>query len=860
MKQYFGSSFGPSFDKENEPLPILSGWVKIGFVALVYFVTARLGLMLDAVSGFATLIWPPSGIGLAALVLCGRHLWPGLFLGAVLANLSVGAPLLTAVGIGVGNSLESLFGCWLLSKADFNHGMRRIKDVMLLIGLGALVSTSVSAILGVSTLLLSGLIKSSEIGKTGIAWWVGDAISVELVAPLIFVWCKELTRKRRDFPSILRILETAVLTTLSALISFFSFYPFFTDGPLKEVIGLYMLSPLYVWAALRYGQRGLLLSVVVSLLFAIAAIVLSGGAEFGAGSLNLHFIRLQLFVGVSGLTGMVLAAVLSEREDTAKQAEEYQQRLDQVQRAAEVASWEWDMQTNKVVWAGALQQVYGSIPADRETWLQQVYPEDREKMQDAIKRTDEGLGDLKIEFRFQRIDGSVHWLEARGNIVTAFGNDVSRRFVGINFDITEQKRIKAELITAKESAEQMSQYKSAFLANMSHEIRTPLGAILGFTELLKNPNLQLSDRSRYIDIICRNGQNLTKLIDDILDLSKVEAGRLEIENVKFSLHSLLADVHSLLNLKAQDKGLYLHFVYEGDVPEQIISDPTRLRQVLTNVVGNAIKFTNTGGVTVTVRSEAAGEKPTGHFISFAVHDTGLGIPIEFQDRLFKTFTQTDSSTTRKYGGTGLGLALSQKLAKALGGDVVLKDSSSDSGSLFEISIKVLSADSVAVQGATHEHPQAKEKAAQFEVGKNQLANIKILLVEDSPDNQLLLETMLTNCGATVQIANNGEEGVTQALKGSFDVVLMDIQMPVLDGYEATRRLRRQGYSKPILALSAHALIKDREASLSIGCNDHLVKPVDPEALIASIQKVCFSPSVAEIKSINAVATSSTGIV
>lgn len=401
--------------------------------------------------------------------------------------------------------------------------------------------------------------------------------------------------------------------------------------------------------------------------------------------------------------------------------------------------------------------------------------------------------------------------------------ELYRQKMMLNLQLQEVNRTQVELKEAKEIAEAASSSKSAFLANMSHEIRTPLGAILGFTELLRDRRLSAEQVEKYLGIILKNGQMLGQLIDDILDLAKVEAGRLVVERLQFSLRDLMTDLISLLNLRASDKGLGLKLELAADLPEFIETDPLRLRQILINIIGNAIKFTDTGEVTVKVTCEPAGAECR---INFAVKDTGPGISLEQRGHLFQPFSQADNSTTRKFGGTGLGLMLSRRLAEALGGDVWL-DSKPSEGALFRISI-------LAREVSLDESKSMQEP--EMELPEDSLKGCRVLVVEDSLDNQELLEQFLAGNGASVDFASNGREGIEKALGADFDLVLMDIQMPVLDGYSATKELRQQGFGKPIVALSAHAMKEDREKSLAVGCDDHLVKPIDPVRLLKTVAR------------------------
>jgi len=393
-------------------------------------------------------------------------------------------------------------------------------------------------------------------------------------------------------------------------------------------------------------------------------------------------------------------------------------------------------------------------------------------------------------------------------------------------DLRKVKEVEFALMAAKENAEAANRSKSAFLANMSHEIRTPLGAIIGFAELLRDAKEPGESGQKYVDIIMKNGRALAQLIDDILDLAKVEAGKLLIERVRFSIRDLMEEVVSLLSVRAKEKGLALELTMAEDVPTHIESDPLRLRQILLNIIGNAIKFTDQGKVMIRVSREDASSSVEN--LRFTVEDTGHGITEAQRAQLFQPFSQADNSTTRRFGGTGLGLMLSRRLAEALGGSVTLARST-PKGSEFVISISSRVLEAVQPHIPT---PAAKKPASL----PNLLSGIKVLVVEDSPDNQTLVQQFLSRKGATVEFANNGQEGVTMALGSDYDIVLMDIQMPVLDGYEATKTLRKQGFKKPIVALSAHAMKEDRDKSFQAGCNEHLVKPIDPHHLIKMVEQ------------------------
>lgn len=391
-----------------------------------------------------------------------------------------------------------------------------------------------------------------------------------------------------------------------------------------------------------------------------------------------------------------------------------------------------------------------------------------------------------------------------------------------------------EIETLHEAAEAANRAKSRFLANMSHEIRTPLGAVLGFAELLRSPNQSPEDRQNCVTAIARNGKVLLKIIDDVLDLAKIEAERVEAEHIKVNLMDLLYDIRVVHSYKASEKGIQLEMSSPTQLPRFILSDPLRLKQILNNMIGNAIKFTEKGKVTLTVSLE--GQAPHQR-LKFSVKDTGCGLSASEASRLFQPFMQADSSTSRRYGGTGLGLVISKQLAKLLGGDVILKETKPGAGSTFVLTIDPgpLSAD-VLVEGSTLLSGQSGDNRSGPGEGRVRLDGVKILLADDASDNRQLISRLLKMAGATVDTAVDGGEAVEKALGNHFDVILMDIQMPGTDGYEATHRLRGQGYKRPIIALTAHAMKEELERCLKAGCDHHLSKPIEYQNLLHSIRK------------------------
>ncbi len=396
-------------------------------------------------------------------------------------------------------------------------------------------------------------------------------------------------------------------------------------------------------------------------------------------------------------------------------------------------------------------------------------------------------------------------------------------YVGIASDISE-------LAAAKEAAEAASQAKTEFLANMSHEIRTPMTSIIGYADLLLDPNLPAPQRIEHVQTIRRNGEHLVAVINDILDISRIESGKIAIECVDTSPATILAEIASQMRAKAVDKRLTFDVEYEGPIPARVRTDPARLRQILMNLVTNAIKFTDQGGVRVIVSLDQSDSKTAS--LNFRVVDTGIGIGPEKIEAIFAPFKQADSSTTRRFGGTGLGLAISSRLAALLGGRLLVS-SQSGAGSEFMLSIPV--GPTERIEWMAHPEDMVSD-ASRTTRSLDKTLNAKVLLAEDGVDNQKLISLHLTRAGVDVTVVANGREAIEATNAGKFDVILMDMQMPEMDGYEATAKLRASGYAGPILALTAHAMSNDRNKCLTAGCNEYLTKPIDAQTLVRVVGK------------------------
>lgn len=517
-----------------------------------------------------------------------------------------------------------------------------------------------------------------------------------------------------------------------------------------------------------------------------------------------------------------------------------EERLSLAVKAANIGLWDWNIRTGETYYSANYCTMLGYAPNSLHNqslaFEALCHPDDIDSMRTSLQdylEDDEEL--YQAEFRCRTAGGGWHWVRSAGQVLEYDEAGKPMRMIGVHIDIQKLR----ETIQKAQAA---NQAKSEFLANMSHEIRTPMTAILGYADLLGNEHDLHADREQALEairIIQDNADHLLTIINDVLDMSKIEAGQVKLEWIETHPIQVAEEVANLLRPRAEGKGIQLQVRYETSLPERIFSDPTRLRQILINLVGNALKFTEIGSVQIRLSCD-----PDAEILEIGVVDTGIGMTAEQRAVIarFEAFSQADSSMTRRFGGTGLGLRISNALAEMLGGGLRV-ESEFGKGSTFAIQLptgslsgtRMIERGVADAQKMRKEHPAAP---AQADLPARPLVDRTVLLAEDGPDNQRLIRFHLKKAGAEVLLAENGQIAVDmmrQLQEADLpDVILMDMQMPELDGYEATRQLRELGFELPILALTAHAMAGDRERCLDAGCNDYLTKPVDRKVLVRRV--------------------------
>ncbi len=810
--------------------------------ALAFGTLAALAMILTRGEGGITAVWLPNAVAVVLFVRVRfRHpeaIFAATTLGNLAASLFVGDTLPRAAGLASCNAAEIavaviLVGRWCGARPE----MDVLRAQMRFIAATALVAPVISATLALAIIQPASMSGAFAIWSN---WALTDGLGMLIVAPagMIFSapgrkWTAAIPRRAALEWTVLAVLGTAV----ALLVFVQTQYPF-----------LFLVLPVVLFHAFRQGMIGTAICVINVAIIAIVCTWLGfGPINLIAQSLATKLVVLQLFLATAFTMGLPVAAALAGQERLLARIRENEEQLaliaenvsDAVMRIALDGTCEFASPSAADVFAAPLDRIVGS------NVLRLVAAEDvsglRALGQAIIAGTaDRGLRSFRS--RNHARQGKIVWAEVSCGLVRDALSGAPKSYIVSARDVTARVELEALMDRARRHAENAAAAKSQFLANISHEIRTPMNGVLGFAELMLSDPLPEKTR-RHARLIVESGKAMMRLLNDVLDFSKIEAGQVAITLEPVALHDLIEDCARLMSANAEQKGLTLEAVFAADVPAEIVCDSLRLRQIVLNLIGNAVKFTAEGGVRIDV---AVRGDPAAATLEIAVSDTGIGIPEIQIDAIFRPFEQGENSVSRRYGGTGLGLSISRQLAGLLGG-TLSAHSSEGSGARFILALPLaepLPGPMATTRGAA-EHRERPAPPPALSLPVLPPVGYRILLAEDHDINRLLAREMLERLGQRVTVAVDGSEAVAAVLREQraerpFDLVLMDVQMPVCDGYAATRAIRAAGIGAdllPIAALTANAYAEDVAQAKAAGMQEHLAKPLDFAALAALLARM-----------------------
>jgi PAS domain S-box-containing protein len=696
--------------------------------------------------------------------------------------------------------------------------------VLALIALGALLSTTISATLGLSSVFAGELVPRANATEVWRAWWLGDAVGDLVVAPLLLAWCgsrpSPWAARRRAESAVLSASVTAA--TLSV----------FLQPAVSTATGFIqacMLIPLLIWGALRFGMRGATAAVFLTSVIAVAGTAFGRG-PFVQGSLSSSLLHLQAFMAIVAVAVLILGAVAVERVDALRRSElgaqalrESEGRLRLAVESAQVGIWDLDPISGQLDASPRCKAIFG-LPLDTtmtyDAFLGTVHPEDRRRTHELVQLALAQPGRLyDVEYRCIWPDGAMRWIAARGeaHLGEVGGTRRAVHMSGTVLDITERRR-------AEESLRETDRRRSEFLGVLSHELRNPLAPIRTALHILRSAPEDSDGARRAKGVIERQTNQLTRLVEDLLDVTRISRGKIQLRRHRVELTGLVRRAVEDHRPLFEARGVALSLSTDAR-PLWIHADAARIAQIIGNLLQNSAKFTNENGH-VAVCVERAG--PT--FAAIRVTDDGVGIDPEVLPSIFEAFTQADDSLHRSPGGLGLGLALVKALVELHGGLVEARSPGPRRGSEFTVSLPFL-----AEGTATPEAPPA--------VHRIQTARRRVLVIEDNPDAAEMLGEALAMSDHEVEIARDGEEGLAKARAFKPDVVLCDIGLPGLDGYEVARRIRADPTLSPtLIALTGYALPENQRMALAAGFHQHLAKPFELAALEEVLARVTIKPA------------------
>lgn len=851
---------------------------QIILLAVTYFITGRAGLLFALPPGYATLFWPPFGLSIAALLLFGTNRWPGVLIGAFLVNLkslTLDIELAAVVGVALGNTLSVFIGAHLIKRAlSYPKPFYLEKDIFLFLSIAGPVAATVSSTSGVTILYFLGILYKDDLSLNWIYWFAGDATGGVIFAPLALIfsiksrpyWLKSIPKVliplflfwggligalqyvnkvergkiHSDFVSrstlAVRLLErniSSYQTRLDTLRSFFEnsqvvtaqeFTNFtkslFSNRPEMHTLAWFPLSPTgpLEFSALYAEQSNPTINLVGQNLAHNLEIqqflerAIKEQKAVASGTLDLQFFGTQepsiaLATPVSKPKGVLLkiiktSEVLKGMADIVKDPS-YRVVIEDVSKRGSppvlvidsLKSHKNDRTLHPIHALTMSSQIY----IEDQLWRVTITQDLALNADSTLRASVLSLVPLLLTFLACSV---LLMIVSRIITIEKIVDDKTMNLRDLNTQLEKTSRVKSE-----------------FLANMSHEIRTPLNVLIGMADLLEDSSLN-EEQKRYIDISRKAGDNLLNIINDILDISKIEAGLITLEKMEVDIPALVRDVAEMFSLKCREKRLALSLNILLDTNKIYLGDPTRIRQILSNLIANAIKFTEKGGIQIKVSPNV--DKALPGNLLFEVIDSGIGIPPDKMNLLFQPFTQADTTVTRKYGGTGLGLSISKRLVEMMKGQIQVQ-SDTHRGSTFRFTLDLPPVRKESLQKIQKE---TVPPPTEFSDGKA----LRILIVDDTEDNRALVRAFLRNTPHTLFEAENGQRAVADAKEKNLDLILMDMQMPVMDGCQATQEIRkweRETGRSPmqIWALTAYAMKNEINKSIEAGCNLHLIKPI-----------------------------------
>jgi PAS domain S-box-containing protein len=793
---------------------------KAAVLAAVYVVTAVFGLRVHAVSAFASLVWAPTGISLAALLRMGFRFWPSIAVGAFAANLINGAPIAVALGIAVGNTLEALAGAYGLTRIPgFRKTLDRLPDLIGLLLIAAVGSSMISATIGVATLLAAGLVQPASFWATWWTWWLGDLTGCLIVAPVLLTWNSE--EWRRIWRA--RRIEAACLGILIVLASLFVFERMQGQGGMAA-----LLSPLLVWAALRFEHAGAARAALLVAGIGVWATTHFRG-PFGHGRIEEGLFAAQAFMALNAATFLLLGVMTAERrraEEKRRHAvariRQSEERYRSLAEAIEQFLWINDADGRTVYVNPQYEERFGKAEDESgiSRWEERIHPGDRALAMEIRNRALAAGTPYRIEYRMRTLAGAYRWMLARVVPVRDDRGSVTSWF-GAAADIQDLKAAESELRRAKEEAEAANRAKDQFLATLSHELRTPLTPVLALSSALEHDTALPAEARRRLEIVRRNAELEARLIDDLLDLTRVATGKVQLAPEPLSLAEALGHVLEMFREEAAEKNVVLEAA-PTDPEAAVRADPARLRQVLWNIVKNAIKFTPAGGrVDLRTRRLDSGR------IAIEVSDTGVGIDPSELARIFRPFEQVGHGS----GGLGLGLAISSALVAAHGGTLTAESDGLGRGATFRVELpSPASADLRLTPPESVRRPDLG--AARGVAGAR---GRRVLLVEDHRDTLEATALLLAELSCEVVPTGSIQDAFEEAKRQPFDLVVSDLSLPDGSGLALMRRLREEHGLRGI-AVSGYGMDEDLRRSRDAGFVEHLVKPITFSILANAVER------------------------